>query len=129
MAPLSLTRLTKYYGATLGVEDITFDIQPGQVMGFVGPNGSRKTTVIRMLTGLIGITRGDAHMMGARVGIDNPEARRHLGYLPGSLGLYDNLTGRRAEITYEFDNMHIKIPSGILTLCGLGTPAYTLQRL
>jgi len=95
VAPLSLTRLTKYYGATLGVEDITFDIQPGQVMGFVGPNGSGKTTVIRMLTGLIGITRGDARMMGARVGIDNPEARRLLGYLPGSLGLYDNLTARQ----------------------------------
>ena len=91
---LSLRHLTKFYGDKLGVEDITLDVHPGEVMGFLGPNGSGKTTVIRMLTGLIAITRGEADILGSRVEFGNPSARRNVGYLPGTLGLYDNLTAR-----------------------------------
>ena len=93
--PLSLRGLTKFYGSTLGVEDITFDVRPGEVMGFLGPNGSGKTTVIRMLTGLISITRGEARSFGSELGIHSHVARRHMGYLPGSLGLCENLTARQ----------------------------------
>ena len=89
---LSLRSLTKFYGRARGVEDISFEVRPGQVMGFLGPNGSGKTTVIRMLTGLIRITGGEAFLLGEPVRFSNPGARSAVGYLPGSLGLHENLT-------------------------------------
>lgn len=86
--------LTKYYGRHLGVEDVTFDVSGGEVVGFLGPNGSGKTTVLRMLVGLISITRGRAALFGRDVAGSGPSARIDLGYLPGTLGLYDKMTAR-----------------------------------
>ena len=91
-AGLSLRGLTKFYGTQRGVENITFDVQRGEVVGFVGPNGSGKTTVMRMLTGLLHITSGTAHILGASVAKAPPSIRANIGYLPGTLGLYKNLT-------------------------------------
>lgn len=91
-AGLSLQGLTKFYGEQRGVENISFDVQRGEVVGFVGPNGSGKTTVMRMLTGLLHITRGTAHILGTSVANAPPSIRANIGYLPGTLGLYKNLT-------------------------------------
>lgn len=91
-AGLSLDGLTKFYGAQRGVENISFDVQRGEVVGFVGPNGSGKTTVMRMLTGLLHITHGSAHVLGTSVANAPPSIRANIGYLPGTLGLYKNLT-------------------------------------
>jgi ABC-2 type transport system ATP-binding protein len=93
-AGLHLQGLTKYYGLQRGVENISFDVQPGEVVGFVGPNGSGKTTVMRMLTGLIHITRGSAFVLGTPVTNAPPSIRANIGYLPGTLGLYKNQTVR-----------------------------------
>lgn len=82
--------LTKFYGAQRGVEGITFDVRAGEVVGFLGPNGSGKTTVMRMLMGLLHITRGHAEILGESVSIKKPEVRRNIGYLPGTLGLHKN---------------------------------------
>lgn len=89
---LSLRGLTKFYRASLGVEDVTFDVHAGEVVGFLGPNGSGKTTVLRMITGLIGITRGTVHLFGASADHRTHSLRRYVGYLPGTLGLYQNQT-------------------------------------
>lgn len=89
---ISVRGLTKYYGEHLGVEDVTFDVHAGEVVGFLGPNGSGKTTVLRMLTGLIGITRGTADILGHRLGPGVNDVRADIGYLPGTLELYKNLT-------------------------------------
>lgn len=91
---LYLQGLTKYYGPQLGVENISFDVQRGEVVGFVGPNGSGKTTVMRMLTGLIHITHGTAQILGTSVAHATPKIRADIGYLPGTLGLYKNMTVR-----------------------------------
>lgn len=88
---ISMTGLTKFYGPHLGVEDISFEVFPGEVVGFVGPNGSGKTTVMRMLLTLIHITRGSAQLLGVDVSQSSPEIRRLVGYLPGTLGLYKNM--------------------------------------
>lgn len=91
-AAVSLRGLTKYYGRRLGVEDVTFDVRPGEVVGFLGPNGSGKTTVLRMLLGLISITRGTATILGQDVATAPPSMRGRIGYLPGALALYKNQT-------------------------------------
>lgn len=90
---IALDGLTKYYGRRLGVADLTFDVQPGEVFGFLGPNGAGKTTAIRMLVGLLRITRGSASILGQDVATAPPALRQRIGYLPGALSLYRNLTG------------------------------------
>ena len=90
---ISLTGLTKYYGRDLGVEDLTFDVMPGEVFGFLGPNGAGKTTAMRMLVGLLRITRGSATVLGTDVATAPASLRHRIGYLPGALTLYGNLTG------------------------------------
>jgi ABC-2 type transport system ATP-binding protein len=89
-AGISTHSLTKFYGTTLGVEDISFDVRSGEVVGFLGPNGSGKTTVMRMLMGLIHITRGSAQILGRDVRDKSGLPRRSVGYIPGTLGLYLN---------------------------------------
>lgn len=91
---ISLSGLTKYYGRQLGVADVTFDVAPGEVFGFLGPNGAGKTTAMRMLVGLLRITRGSASILGQDVATASPALRSRVGYLPGALALYKNLTAR-----------------------------------
>jgi ABC-2 type transport system ATP-binding protein len=74
--------LTKYYGAVIGVEELSFDVQPGEVYGFLGANGAGKTTTIRLLLDLLRPSRGRASL----------EARRRIGYLPGELPVYPDLS-------------------------------------
>jgi ABC-2 type transport system ATP-binding protein len=90
---ISLRGLTKYYGRDRGVEDLTFEVMPGEVFGFLGPNGAGKTTALRMLVGLLGITRGSATILGTDVATAPASLRHRIGYLPGALALYGNLTG------------------------------------
>ncbi|MFC1846915.1 ATP-binding cassette domain-containing protein [Chloroflexota bacterium] len=85
--------LTKLYGKQRGILDISLDIERGEVFGYLGPNGAGKTTTIRTLLHFIFPTRGKATIFGLDVGQKNLEIRRHIGYLPGELEIYDNLTG------------------------------------
>lgn len=84
---ISLRSLTKFYDGKRAVEDITFDVHQGEVVGFLGPNGSGKTTVMRMLMGLIGVTRGSASINGIDIRMRDGSARSSVGYLPGTLRL------------------------------------------
>jgi len=80
---VSLNKLSKYYGSTRGIFEVTFDVLAGEVMGFLGPNGAGKTTAIRTLLGLIKATSGAATILGKNALIPNVELRRKIGYLPG----------------------------------------------
>jgi ABC-2 type transport system ATP-binding protein len=84
--------LTKHYGRQLGVADLSFAVDAGEVFGFLGPNGAGKTTAMRMLVGLLRITSGSASILGVDVATAPPSLRRRIGYLPGALALYRNLT-------------------------------------
>jgi ABC-2 type transport system ATP-binding protein len=90
-----LTRgLTKRYGAITAVSALDLEIARGEVFGLLGPNGSGKTTTIRMLCGLVSPTSGDATVVGFDVRTEPEQIRRHIGYMSQRFGLYDDLTVR-----------------------------------
>lgn len=95
--------LTKYYGKNRGIGDVDLDVRVGEVFGFLGPNGAGKSTTIRTLLDEIRPTAGTATILGLDTHRDAVEIRRHIGYIPGDLALYPNLTGRDT-LTY-FANM------------------------
>ncbi len=86
--------LTKIYGQdVVGVEDLTLRVEVGESFGFVGPNGSGKTTTIRLLMDFMRPTRGSAHVLGLGAHTHSMAVRRRVGFLPGDLALYPDLTG------------------------------------
>jgi ABC-2 type transport system ATP-binding protein len=86
--------LTVYYGKNRGVVDLDLSIREGEVFGFLGPNGAGKTTTQRVLLDVIRPTRGTAEIFGLDCRRDGPEIRKLVGYLPGELALYKQMTGR-----------------------------------
>src|SRR5512142_3325716 len=89
--PLEVIGLTKKFGDFTAVNHVSFTVQPGEVLGYLGPNGSGKTTTIRMLCGLMKPTVGTARIMGIDV-TKNPEAvKPHIGYMSQKFALYDDL--------------------------------------
>jgi ABC-2 type transport system ATP-binding protein len=90
--PLEVLGLTKKFGDFTAVDHVTFTVQPGEVLGYLGPNGSGKTTTIRMLCGLITPTEGTARVMGIDVTQDPEAVKRHIGYMSQKFALYDDLT-------------------------------------
>lgn len=85
--------LTKHYGDVVALDSLDLDVRQGEIFGFLGPNGSGKTTTIRLLLALIHPTRGDATIMGIPVQ-DVERAHRHLAYVAGDVALWPQLTGR-----------------------------------
>jgi ABC-2 type transport system ATP-binding protein len=84
--------LTKSYGSRLALNDVSFTVGKGEIVGFLGPNGAGKTTTMRILTGFLPATGGDARVAGFDV-FDSPmEVKRRVGYLPESPPLYPELT-------------------------------------
>jgi len=92
-AGMTTEGLTKHYGSAVGVEGLDLEVRRGEVFGFLGPNGAGKTTTIRLLLDLIRPTAGRAEVFGLDTRRDSVAVRRLVGYLPGDLHLYDELTG------------------------------------
>jgi ABC-2 type transport system ATP-binding protein len=87
--------LTKDYGRHRALEDISLTVGAGEVFGLLGPNGSGKTTALRLLLGFLKPTAGRAAIAGHDCWHDGVAARRQAAYLPGELRLYENMTGRQ----------------------------------
>ncbi len=85
--------LRKTYKPTIALDGVSFSIREGEVFGLIGPNGSGKTTTLRILGTLIKPTAGSAMIFGTDVAKRPDEARRMIGYLPEEAGVYNNLTG------------------------------------
>ncbi|HEX4406076.1 MAG TPA: ATP-binding cassette domain-containing protein [Polyangia bacterium] len=96
--------LTKMFGAALAVDDLSFTVARGEIYGLLGPNGAGKTTTLRMLAAILAPTSGSASLAGVDVARDPQAARRQLGFLTGSTGLYARLTGR--ELLRYFGRLH-----------------------
>src|SRR5947209_13477256 len=85
--------LTKDYGAGRGLFDLDLEVHAGEVFGFLGPNGAGKTTTIRQLMGLLRPTSGGARIFGLDCWADSTAAKAKVGFLPGDIRLYEQLTG------------------------------------
>jgi ABC-2 type transport system ATP-binding protein len=90
---IELEALSKRYGPTVGIEDLDLEVRQGEVFGFLGPNGSGKTTTIRCLVGLLTPTAGRVRVLGLDPLADHRDLAPRIGYLPGELRLYGELTG------------------------------------
>lgn len=87
-------RLTKHYGGRLGIDGVSFEAGAGEVLGLLGPNGSGKTTILRILTGYLQASSGRARVAGFDIVEQGLEARRRIGYVPEDVPLY---TGMRVD--------------------------------
>jgi ABC-2 type transport system ATP-binding protein len=84
--------LSRTYGERWAIRDVTFQAREGEILGFLGPNGAGKTTTMRILTGFLAPTSGRAVVAGYDMTEKPLDAKRHIGYLPEVLPLYDDLT-------------------------------------
>jgi ABC-2 type transport system ATP-binding protein len=94
-AVVAADHLTKSYGRSRGVVDLTFEVMGGEVFGYLGPNGAGKSTTIRTMLDFIRPTSGRVAVLGLDPTAQGPELRRRVGYVPGEFGLYERLTGRQ----------------------------------
>jgi ABC-2 type transport system ATP-binding protein len=91
MSIIEVNNLTKYYGKSRGIVDVSFKVEEGEIFGFIGPNGAGKSTTIRLLLSLIHPTSGSGQVFGKDVTIHGPEIRRDIGYLPSEVYYYEGM--------------------------------------
>lgn len=91
MSIIEVTNLTKYYGKSRGIIDVSFKVEEGEIFGFIGPNGAGKSTTIRLLLSLIHPTSGSAKVFGKDVTMEGPQIRRDIGYLPSEVFYYEGM--------------------------------------
>ena len=109
------TDLTKRFGDFTAVDNINFAVRRGEIFGFLGPNGSGKTTSIRMLLGLIKPTKGTVEVLGMKVDGDTAKIRPRVGYMSQRFSLYNDLTVQQNlhfhGAAYGLDNAELRIRS------------------
>ncbi|MFP5317252.1 MAG: ABC transporter ATP-binding protein [Acidimicrobiia bacterium] len=116
--------LTKRYGPLVAVDDLDLEVPSGSIFGLIGPNGAGKSTTFAILASILAPTAGYVEVAGFDPAVDPTGVRRHLGYMPDSLGVYDNL---RVTEYLEFFAAAYRVPrrqwpgllAGLLELVGL----------
>jgi len=89
---IEVQQLTKRYGELTAINNISFSVASGQILGFLGPNGSGKTTTMRIITGFMPASSGTVKVAGFDIFDDSFEARKRIGYLPENPPLYNDMT-------------------------------------
>jgi ABC-2 type transport system ATP-binding protein len=130
---LQAVHLVRRFSGITVVDDVSFDLRPGEVVGYLGPNGSGKTTTTRMLTGLLVPSSGRVLFEGRRIDEDLAGYRRRLGYVPEEPHLYTFLSGREyLELVGRLREMPEALLDGkirdLLDLLGLGGAAHQGMR-
>ena len=118
---IEVRHLTKHYGDKKAVNDISFTVEDGEILGFLGPNGAGKSTTMNMLTGYISSTSGQALINGVDILEDPIAAKKNIGYLPEIPPLYLDMTVK-AYLNFVFDLKKCKLPrrshmKDVMTLC------------
>ena len=125
---IQVANFHKSYKTTVAVEDLSFEVLPGQVLGLLGPNGAGKTTTMRAIAGIIPPTRGRLFVGGVDVQLDPVNAKRRLAYVPDDPKLFDALTvwehlrfvaaTYRAAAIPRTDSFIVRIPFGSRPVSG-----------
>src|ERR1700758_3161106 len=89
---LEIRHLVKSFGPLIAVDDVSFTVPQGEVLGFLGPNGAGKSTTMKMITGFLAPTAGTAIICGHDIGTQPIAAKRHIGYLPEGAPAYPDMT-------------------------------------
>lgn len=105
---IEVKNLSKFYSEQAAVNDISFSIQKGEIVGFLGPNGAGKSTTMKILTGFIPATSGEVKICGMEVDVDSLETRKKIGYLPENNPLYLDMYVREY---LEFVGKIYKVPN------------------
>ena len=106
---IEVANLSKRYGSHLAVNDVSFRVEDGEVLGFLGPNGAGKSTIMNILTGYLSPTQGKVTVDGYDI-LDNPdEAKRHIGYLPELPPLYLDMTVKE-YLNFIFELKKVRLP-------------------
>ena len=127
---IQVEHLTRKFGEFVAVDDISFAVQPGEIVGYIGPNGCGKTTTIRMLLGLLQPTSGHATVMGFDAYEQTEEVRSRCGYMSQKFAFYDDLTVLQNLEFYAgvYGVKDKKSVSKTLDLVGLKAHPQTLTR-
>lgn len=88
---IEIKNLTKYYGKTLGIKNLSLSLEEGEIFGFIGPNGAGKSTTIRSIMNLINKSEGEVYINGEEFTKDKTELKKIIGYLPSEIHLYEDL--------------------------------------
>lgn len=131
MTPIISARdLTRRFGDFLAVDHVTFDVEPGQVIGYLGPNGSGKTTTIRMLLGLLRPSEGSARVLGFDAERQSEQVRARTGYMSQKFALYQELTARENLAFYAgvYGVRDLQRVDALLEQLGLAPAANQLAR-
>ena len=133
MTTIEVERLTKFYGKARGVIDLSFTVEKGEIVGFLGPNGSGKTTTMRMLTCFFPPTSGTARICGHDIVREPLQVRRTIGYLPENVPLYLDMTVKSylrffAEVKGVPPRERTRRVEEIILRCGLAQYANRLIR-
>lgn len=121
---IQVTNLTKIYGAQRAIDSISFNLKPGEIVGFLGPNGAGKSTTMKILTGYLKPTSGDAKVSGFDVLTQPMPARKAIGYLPEHNPLYLDMYVKEflqfSGKLYGIGGAALKARIGeIIAMCGL----------
>lgn len=106
---VEVKNLTKCYGDIKAVDDISFTVETGEVLGFLGPNGAGKSTTMNMITGYISSTSGTVTIDGSEILDDPKKTKKKIGYLPEIPPLYVDMTVRK-YLEFMFDLKKVKLP-------------------
>ncbi|KQR70551.1 ATP-binding cassette domain-containing protein [Pedobacter sp. Leaf176] len=119
---ISVRNLSKHYDKQKAVDSISFEAKPGRILGFLGPNGAGKSTTMRMLTGYLKPTSGEAEIVSKNIITHALEVKNHIGYLPENTPLYTDMYVKEflsfVGQTYQLKNLSKRIAE-VIELVGL----------
>ena len=106
---VEVKNLSKHYGKTVAVDDISFTVEEGEILGFLGPNGAGKSTTMNIITGYISSTKGSVTIDGYDILTSPKQAKSRIGYLPEIPPLYIDMTVKK-YLQFMFDLKKVKLP-------------------
>ncbi len=106
---IEVNNLSKKYGSHIAVRNVSFTVNDGEILGFLGLNGAGKSTIMNIMTGYISMTEGSVKINGYDILLNPTEAKRHIGYLPELPPLYPDMTVKE-YLHFMYDLKKVKLP-------------------